>query len=45
MGFIKRIAYAAVLGFAFAQAGWGFMTWQFYAAVIPIILLVEWKAY
>ncbi len=44
MKYIKNYAYGAVMGFAFAQAGWDFMTWQFYVAIISIIILVEWKA-
>jgi len=44
MKFVKNYAYTFVMGVAFGQAGWDFMTWQFYLAIIPIIILVEWKA-
>lgn len=41
--FFKENSWAFFLGCAFAAAGWSFLTWQFYVAIIPVILLVRWS--
>jgi len=42
--FIKEYAWCFWCSAVLTVAGWSFLTWQFYVAVIPIVVLVEWKS-
>lgn len=45
MKLIKRVGYGFILGLMLALVGnINFMMWEFYAIVIPVIILAEWKA-
>jgi hypothetical protein len=44
MGFIKNNGYAAFLGGALGCFGITWNSWEFYAILIPTVILVTWKA-
>jgi len=43
MIYIQKYAWGFALGLALSLAGWSPFWWEFYAAIIPIILLVIWS--
>jgi len=44
MAFLKNYALYLALGTVLALFGVSFLSWKFYAAIIPLIVLAEWKA-
>ena len=39
---LRRYAWCIYIGGAFSAAGWHCDMWQFYAAILPIHILVAW---
>ena len=45
MKIIQKYAYSCYLGIAVVEiAGFHFYNWQLYAILVPLIILVEWRA-
>lgn len=41
--FLRSYMWCMWLGGAFSEAGWKWNMWQFYAAYVPVVLMLAWR--
>lgn len=44
INFLQRYGYGMFLGAALCELNTQWYKWQFYAVIVPLVILVEWRA-